>query len=66
MDKYAAIDKYEDQIKGLEIKRGIVRSTILDKDVALHSRERVLKDIADIDGRVAIYIDVIETISSLE
>ncbi|OZB98143.1 hypothetical protein [Paenibacillus sp. XY044] len=65
MDKYAAIDKYEARINDLEEKRKSTLSTLEDKDVAKHSKV-VLKDVADIDVEIAIYVDVIETISSLE
>ena len=65
MDKYEAIEKYEARIAELEEKRKLTLSTLEDKDVAKHSSV-VFKDVADIDVEIAIYIDVIETISSLE
>lgn len=65
MDKYTAIEKYEAQISDLELKRYWILSTLEDKDVAKHSKS-VLDDVADIDKEIAIYVDVIETISSLK
>lgn len=65
MDKYAAIEKYEAKISELEAKRRLILSTLADKDVAKHSKS-VFKDVADIEIEIAIYIDVIETINSLE
>lgn len=65
MDKYSAIDKYEARISDLEEKRKLTLSTLEDKDVAKHSRV-AFKDVGDIDVEIAIYVDVIETISSLE
>ncbi|MEC4565509.1 hypothetical protein L8C07_06085 [Paenibacillus sp. CMAA1739] len=64
MDKHEAIDKYEQRVNGLEIQRKIILLTLEDRDVFKH-KELVLKKVADIDDRIALYIDVIETINSL-
>ena len=65
MDKYEVIEKYEARIVDLEEKRKLVLSTLEDRDVAKHSKG-VFKDVTDIDVEIAIYVDVIETISSLD
>lgn len=66
MDRYAAIESYQYRIKQLEDRRELVLSTLKDKDVHRNCKDMVLKDVADIDIEIAIYIDFIETISNLE
>ena len=65
MDKYAAIEKYETRISDLELKRYWILSTLEDRDVAKQSKS-VFENVADIDKKIAIYVDFIETISNLE
>ncbi|KAA9007246.1 hypothetical protein F4V43_01805 [Paenibacillus spiritus] len=65
MDKYAAIDKYEARITELEEKKRWELSTLEDRDVAKHSKY-ILERVAGIDAEIGMYVDVIETISSLE
>ncbi|WP_336761322.1 hypothetical protein [Paenibacillus sp. USHLN196] len=65
MDKFAAIERYETKVNELEAKKKLVISILKDKDVSRHSKG-VFEDIANINAEIAIYIDVIETISSLE
>ncbi|OMD76869.1 hypothetical protein [Paenibacillus odorifer] len=65
MNKYQAIEKYETRINELEKKRDLVLSTLQDSDVSKHSNY-VMKNIADLNIEIQMYIDVIETINSLE
>ncbi|MEK4427682.1 hypothetical protein MHB54_00330 [Paenibacillus sp. FSL M7-0802] len=64
MDKYEAIDKYEQRVNELEVQRKIILLTLEDRDVFKH-KELVFKEVIDIDVQIALYIDVIETINSL-
>ncbi|KAF6620580.1 hypothetical protein HFE03_07965 [Paenibacillus sp. EKM102P] len=64
MDKYEAIDKYEQRVNELEIQRKIILLALEDRDV-FKNRELVFKEVTDIDVQIALYIDVIETINSL-
>lgn len=65
MDKYIAIERYESKIAELEAKRELILSTLADRDVTKRSNG-VLKNAADIDMEIAIYVDFIETISALK
>ncbi|WP_440110011.1 hypothetical protein [Paenibacillus sp. QZ-Y1] len=65
MDKFTAIERYETKVNELESKKRLLISILKDKDVSKHSKG-VFKDIESINAEIAIYIDAIETISSLE
>jgi hypothetical protein len=65
VDRYQAIDKYESKINELEKKKEWVLSTLQDNDVRKRP-DHVMKNVADLNIEIAIYIDVIETINSLE
>lgn len=66
MDRYTAIESYQHRIHQLEQKRELILSTLTDKDVHRNCKDMVLKDVADIDVEIALYIEFIETISNLE